>query len=124
MFTLFVAFVCALNETVPNGSLPEDTQEADEGWFHMFEQACENETIYSSDEILSVLCPMYNNFRNHSDDSDDSKVGSIISLVFEVLSFLIGLIGVGYFIYLRCILRKDNTLNASKEDVELEIQKI
>ena len=123
LFALCVSVSCSAHELTPKitPGLTPDTR----GLVDDFENLCDNETLYKSDKVLSVICPMFHQFKEHVNDTDDdSKIGSIISLCFEVLSFLIGAFGVSYFVYLRCKTRFSSTIDKPNDEVELEIQKI
>ena len=128
MFALLFTLCISMSADIPEPTLwptLKPTQEDTRGLIDEFENICNNETLYTSDKTLSVICQLLDDFKEYSKDTDDdSKIGSIISLCFEVLSFLIGVFGVGYFVYLRCKPRFEDNIDKPNEDVELEIQKI
>ena len=86
--------------------------------FDNFLEQCRNGS-YSSDSFMSAICEMYNILENDR----VSDTSSWVSVIIDLLAFLVGLVGVGYFLYLKikkC--REEKKLKEMDENIEVEIQ--
>ena len=86
--------------------------------FDGFLEQCHNGT-YATDSFMSAICEMYNMLENNRGTSTSAWV----SVIIDILAFLVGLVGVGYFVYLRvkkC--KEEQALKEAEDNIEVEIQ--
>lgn len=122
-FYLFEMFIFLLTTLIISNRLPleEDEEFSSENFddvFDKFVELCKDKEKYENDEVLKIICPMYNNV----DKAKQTTTSEWIDLGLEILSFLIGLVGVGYFFYLRVLKCKRERQN--NIDVDVKIQNI
>ena len=119
MLAILLSFVLSTNiTTIAPTPLPTHDEQSD--FYEMFIHICGNETLYKSDDILSSICSLYKT----TTEGSKTSTSEYITLALEIVSFLIGVVGVGYFLYLRfkkCRLQKQKDVS---QDVDIEIQQI
>ena len=75
MFTLLFALCVSASGSAPEltpkitpGLTPDNRGLVDD-----FENLCDNETLYKLDKVLSVICPIFHQFKEHVNDIVDLK---------------------------------------------------